>query len=54
MSILYDPEDDRALSEALDRIRERDLEAAGRAAMDRARELDWDDIAGRIATVYGA
>ena len=54
MAILYDPADDRALAEALARIRERDLETAGRAALDRARELDWNDIAGRIATVYGA
>ena len=54
MSILYDPADDRALPEALSLIREWDLDAAGRAAMGRARELDWDDIAGRTATVYAA
>ena len=54
MGILYDPADPRGLQNALGQIRERDLAAAGRAALARARQLDWDDIAARVAEVYSA
>ena len=52
MGVLYDPRDACGLERALVEIRERDVEAAGRAALDRAGELDWDGIAARIADLY--
>ena len=52
MGLLYDPEDERGLEKALVQIRTLDLEAAGRAALERARELDWKGIAARIARLY--
>lgn len=54
MGILYDPKDSGALSNALLDIRRRDLNAAGRAAFERARSLDWGGIAERVAEVYRA
>ena len=59
MGILYDPGDKRGLEEALAQIRGRDLEAAGRSALSRARALDWDGIAAQVrislkmATCFG-
>ena len=53
MGILFDPDDDEGLERALAQSRRLDLEAAGKAAYRRALELDWDDIAGRIAAIYG-
>ena len=53
MGILFDPDDD-GLERALAQIRLLDLEAAGAAAYRRAREFDWEDIAGRIARIYCA
>jgi len=52
MGLLYDPNDERGLEKALIEIRKRDLKAAGRAALERARKLDWDSIASRIAKLY--
>ena len=52
MGILYDPTAPRGLQQALRQIRKRDLAAAGRAALARARQLDWDGIAARVAEVY--
>ena len=52
MGLLYDPEDQRGLEKALVQIRTLDLKAAGRAALERARELDWKGIAARIARLY--
>ena len=52
MGILYDPKHPQGLARALAEVRERDVEAAGRAALARARQLDWDGIAARIAEVY--
>lgn len=54
MGLLYDPKHARGLEDALIEIRKRDLLAAGHAALQRARELDWDDIAFRLAKVYQA
>ena len=52
MGLLYDPEDQRGLEKALVQIRTLDLKAAGRVALERARELDWKGIAARIAQLY--
>lgn len=52
MGLLYDPEDATGLEKALVEARKRDLKAAGRAAFARARALDWDGIAARVAEVY--
>ena len=52
MGLLYDPQQADGLEQALVEIRQRDLDAAGRAARQRARELDWGGIAARIAEVY--
>ena len=52
MGLLYDPNRPKALGQALRAIRGRDLKAAGRAALTRARSLDWDGIAARTAEVY--
>lgn len=52
MGLLYDPNDERGLEKALLEIRKRDLKAAGRASFERARKLDWDIIASRIAELY--
>ena len=53
MGILYDPQDVDGLELALKAIRGRDLRAASQAALERARSLDWQEIALRLATVYG-
>ena len=52
MGILYDVGDAHGLEQALVEVRKRDLKAAGRAALERARSLDWDDIASRVAALY--
>lgn len=52
MGILYDPKEEDGLERALGAIRERDLKLAGQAALERARNLDWHKIAGRVAEVY--
>ena len=50
--LLYDPGDARGLETAMAEIRGRDLEAMGRVAAARARELDWDGIAAQVAELY--
>ena len=52
MGILFDPDAADALPQALCAIRERDVEAAGRAARARAESLDWEEIAERHAAIY--
>jgi len=52
MGVLYDPREAQGLEKALVEIREKDLEAAGRAAYERAKSLEWDGIAARVAEVY--
>jgi hypothetical protein len=52
MGILYDPSSPQGLELALRHIRERDLVAAGRAALGRARQLDWDGIAAQVIRAY--
>jgi hypothetical protein len=52
MGILYDPSSPQGLELALRHIRERDLVAGGRAALDRPRQLDWDGIAAQVAGIY--
>jgi glycosyltransferase involved in cell wall biosynthesis len=52
MGLLYSPEDAAGLEKALVEARKLDVEAAGRAAFARARALDWDGIAARVAGVY--
>ena len=52
IGILYDAADESALERAMVEIRQRDIEAAGRAAKARAESLDWRGIAARIAEVY--
>lgn len=52
--ILYDPTEPDALYRALLAIRERDLGAAGDAALDCARRFDWDRIAALTMEAYDA
>ena len=52
MGVLYDPDEPGALPAALRRVREMDLQAAGRAARAQARQFDWDRIGDRIAALY--
>jgi glycosyltransferase involved in cell wall biosynthesis len=52
--ILYDPSDPDALRTALERAVDADLEAFGRRALAAIRELDWEAIGRRTATVYEA
>ena len=52
MGILFDPDREGALQEAMREIRGRDLEAAGRAARACAESLDWERIADRHASLY--
>jgi glycosyltransferase involved in cell wall biosynthesis len=52
IGLLYDPKDEGGLERALVEIRKRDLKAAGRLALERAKRLDWDGIAWRIAELY--
>ena len=52
MGLLYDPKERHALRDALVEIRGRDLKAAEASAMNRARTLDWDSIAGRLGQLY--
>ena len=53
MGLLYDPQDTRGLEDALIEIRNRDVNAAGRAAFERAKSLDWNGIASRLGEIYG-
>ena len=53
MGLIYD-KDMHGLEEALSEIRKRDIKAAGRAALEGAKKLDWDNIASRIAKVYNS
>ena len=50
--LLYDPDAEGALADALTAARSLDLEAARRVALQRTREFDWDPIAARIAALY--
>ena len=50
--ILYDPAATDGLAAAMTEARTLDLAAAGSAALQRARDLDWDPIAARIAALY--
>jgi glycosyltransferase involved in cell wall biosynthesis len=50
---LFDPSSPGSLAETLVQIREEDLTSVSIAAMNRARELDWDVIAGQISRLYG-
>ena len=50
--LLYDPDAEGALADALTAARCLDLETARRAALQRTREFDWDPIAARIAALY--
>ena len=52
MGVLYEPNDPGALPEAMRRVRDMDLQAAGRAARAQARRFDWDLIGDRIASLY--
>lgn len=52
--VLYDPTEPDALRTALRRTVDADLDALGRRAFDAVRELDWDSVARRTATVYEA
>ena len=52
--LLYDPAADGAVARALTDARSLDLESAGRVALQRTREFDWDPIAARIAALYRA
>jgi glycosyltransferase involved in cell wall biosynthesis len=54
MGILYESGKPGALADAMRAIRTRDLEVAGKAAGARARSLDWDGIAERVAALYRA
>ena len=54
MGILFDPDDETGLEQALKQIRERDLQAAGSAAYQRAVGFGWDEIAERFAQIYTA
>ena len=53
IGLLYDPQDARGLEDALIEIRNRDLNAAGRAALEHAKSLDWNRIASRLEKIYG-
>ncbi len=52
MGVLYDPDAPGALTAAMDRVRDMDLQAAGRAARAQAKRLDWNGIGDRIAALY--
>lgn len=52
MGILFDPDDETGLGQALKQIRQRDLQAAGSAAYQRAVGLGWDEIAEQFAQIY--
>jgi beta-1,4-mannosyltransferase len=52
--ILYNPDEPDALHRALLAIRERDLRAAGEAALACARRFDWDRIATLTLEAYAA
>ena len=51
--IVYQPGNDQALRDALSQARALNLEVAGQRARQRARSLDWDDIARRTMVAYG-
>lgn len=50
--LLYDPEDEGALEQALQKARDLDLETIGARNRDRAMEWDWERIADRTLDVY--
>ena len=52
MGITYDPAEPGALRQAMERIRQCDLAAAGAAARARAESLDWNRIASRVVAAY--
>ncbi|MBM4436798.1 MAG: glycosyltransferase [Actinobacteria bacterium] len=52
-AVFYDPRDPDGLAQALRRARQFDLAQAERAALDRSRELNWDDIARQTLAAYG-
>lgn len=52
IGVLYNPQEKGALQAALREIRNRDLKQAGRNAFERAKSLNWDDIAIRLAALY--
>lgn len=52
MGVLYEPDEPGALPAAMRRVRDMDLQAAGRAARAQAKRLDWNDIGDRIAALY--
>ena len=50
--IVYDPEDDEGLRRSMLAIQERDIAPMRAAALERALELDWGQIAKRTRQVY--
>ena len=52
MGHLFNPKDKTGLETALREIRERNLKTASHSALQRAKELHWDGIAEKIATLY--
>jgi glycosyltransferase involved in cell wall biosynthesis len=50
--LLFDPFDPSALEIAMRRVRDVDTRTARIAALQRAKSLDWNDIAVRFASVY--
>ncbi len=50
--ILYDPEEEGGLFQAMQQIRNWDLQAASKRALASVRRFDWDDIAERTLQAY--
>lgn len=50
--LTYDAGDEKALAEALNKVRALDVEALRKGALDRARSLDWAEIAKQTADIY--
>jgi glycosyltransferase involved in cell wall biosynthesis len=53
-AILYDPDDDAGLADALRAAASADLAAMGARNRERVASFEWDDIAARTAAVYRA
>lgn len=54
MGVLYDAKSNDGLGKALADVRDLDISEANRATMARAVELNWKDIAAKLAVVYRA